>query len=287
MNLRSILCSVCAFWVALFLIVTRPAETNPSINTAPPTSISETEEPTITNEPTIEETTETTEPETEPVIFSEDITFTYEWIADDDHMPYALYTPSCADEYDKIPLIVWLHGGGESNATETYFRLNGLPAVLDNWTLEGFNAYIICPQLRQGFGDGRWNSLTSMNCLKKLLDFFIANHNVDTDRIIISGHSLGGQGCLYMAHEMPGYFSACAALSPYDPYLNTKEIAIPIVAYAENASFALGVSHLFEDGVIKIVSTYHGDVPNKVFNLDEDNNNRSDLIEWMLSMKKE
>ena len=56
--------------------------------------------------------------EEEPILFSEDIAFNYSWVCDGEHMPYSLYTPSCADEYDEIPLIVWLHGTGQIGVSE-------------------------------------------------------------------------------------------------------------------------------------------------------------------------
>ena len=64
--------------------------------------------------------------EEEPILFSEDITFNYSWVSDGEYMPYALYTPSCADEYDEIPLIVCLHGTGQIGVSEWEFR---------NWSL--------------------------------------------------------------------------------------------------------------------------------------------------------
>lgn len=229
------------------------------------------------------------------ILFSEDITFSYEWTPDSEHMPYALYTPSCADNYDEIPLIVWLHGSGEKGVSEGTFRTRGLPAVMENWSLEGFNAYVLCPQLYGSFNTGSWNNPTTMNYLKELIDIFISEYNVDPDKVFVSGHSLGGQGCLYMAHELPGYFTACVSLSPYYPNVDMTEVEIPTIAYVgtpeageDNTSYryALQLQDILGEEAVTVMSTYHGGVPNMAFNLDKDENGCSDLIEWLFSIDR-
>jgi predicted peptidase len=62
-------------------------------------------------------------------------------------MPYVLYTPSTATQSESIPLIVWLHGSGEVSAGPELFLNSGLLKVLNDWSLEGFNAYVLCPHL--------------------------------------------------------------------------------------------------------------------------------------------
>lgn len=232
----------------------------------------------------------------EPILFSEDITFNYSWVSDGEHMPYALYTPSCADEYDEIPLIVWLHGTGQIGVSEWEFRNWSLPAVMENWTLEGFNAYVLCAQLSAPFNNGTWNNPTSMGYVKDILDNFISEHNVDRSKVYILGHSLGAVGSVYMAHEMPEYFAACVAMCPYYQGFDITEIEIPVMAYVGSPGggedeisyrYALKISDALGDDSVTVFPTSHGGVPKMAFNLDEDGNNRSDLIEWLLSIDKD
>ena len=265
-----------------------------------PNEPSETPSPTMqiteesTNEQSIENSAELVEKE--PIIFSEDITFNYSWVSDGEHMPYALYTPSCADEYDEIPLIVWLHGTGQIGVSEWEFRNWSLPAVMENWTLEGFNAYVLCAQLSAPFNNGTWNNPTSMGYVKDLLDSFISEHNVDRSKVYILGHSLGAVGSVYMAHEMPEYFAACVAMCPYYQGFDITEIEIPVMAYVGSPGggedeisyrYALKISDALGDDSVTVFPTSHGGVPKMAFNLDEDKNNRSDLLEWLLSIDKE
>ena len=282
-----------ALTVVIALLVLLPigeVPNEPSETPSPTMQI--TEEPT--HEPSIENSTELVEKE--PILFSEDITFDYSWVSDGDHMPYALYTPSCADEYDEIPLIVWLHGTGQIGVSEWEFRNWSLPAVMENWTLEGFNAYVLCAQLSAPFNNGTWNNPTSMGYVKVLIDIFISEHNVDRSKVYILGHSLGAVGCVYMAHEMPEYFAACVPMCPYYQGFDITEIEIPVMVYVGSPGggedeisyrYALKISDALGDDSVTVFPTSHGGVPKMAFNLDEDENNRSDLLEWLLNIDKE
>ena len=273
------------FILTICEVPNKPSET-------PSPTIQITEEPT--HEPSIMNGAELVEKE--PILFSEDITFNYSWVSDGEYMPYALYTPSCADEYDEIPLFVWLHGTGQIGVSEWEFRNWSLPAVMENWTLEGFNAYVLCAQLSAPFNNGTWNNPTSMGYVKDLLDNFISEHNVDRSKVYILGHSLGAVGSVYMAHEMPEYFAACVAMCPYYQGFDITEVEIPVMVYVGSPGggedeisyrYALKISDALGDDSVTVFPTSHGGVPKMAFNLDEDGNNRSDLIEWLLSIDKE
>lgn len=279
-----------------------------------PTANAEVGNETINNEGVINETTETTQPEeetttqthptesleTEPSMevvqnesknFGTDITFTNEYISDGYVMPHVLYTPSTAETSENIPLIVWLHGSGEVNCSEETFFKRGLPAVMSTWSLEGFNAYILCPHLKGDFNSGRWNCQTARNYLQVLIDRVVAEYNIDAKNIIIMGHSLGGQGALYMANQLPVYFSKCIPLSGYTSGIDNKEIDIPTIGYVGKTNSGEDstsvyymknyVAAVFGENSCFFINASHGDLPKKALEIDVNNNNRSDMIEWM------
>lgn len=132
-------------------------------------------------------------------------------------------------ESKKTPLIVWLHGSGKVGVGEETFFNSGLLKTLNKWRRQGFNAYVICPHLSENYNTGRWNKESTRDNLKALLDKFIEEHNIDVDRIIVVGHSLGEQCALYMAYELPEYFSRCVVLSGYNPGIDITKIKIPII----------------------------------------------------------
>lgn len=260
----------------------------------------------IETEPTIEITEPaTTEPiDPRPDLFNENITFRMNHIVSTDYMPYTLISPmenGKPIENEPLPLIVWLHGSGEKNVDPSTFLSNGLPAVFQNWPSNGFRAYIICPQLDGNYNPGAWCVEQSATNLNNLLTQFISENNIDRNNIIIMGHSLGGQGALYMAHhfngdQYPALFTKCVVLSGYNPNkkendpVDIREIAIPIIAYVgmkhtgeDSSSVNFSLSKLApiigESSVISLPTT-HGELPRVVLSLDENNNNRADIIEW-------
>lgn len=227
--------------------------------------------------------------EEEPVVFGEEITFTCEYVRSEDVMPYALFTPSTAEETEAVPLIVWLHGRGECDTTENWFMHNGLPQVLSEWELDGFNAYVICPQLYGQWNMGYWNNSRTAADLEQLLNRFIAEHNVDPERIILCGFSAGGIGAMYMAVQMPDYFSKLVVMSSLPLYGgDISQISIPTVGYSEKAvsvgSFMKSeFPAVFGENSVHYYDVKHTAVPDAAFNDDIDGNHRSDLVEWMLT----
>ena len=247
---------------------------------------------TITTESTIEtETSIITEDEN--AFFNQESIFIYEYISDGEVIPHVLFTPSIGNDSKPKPLIVWLHGAGERNADKLDFLLSGFPLVVNMWMKDGFDAYILCPHLTGNWNISVWNHKYSANNLKQLLDKFISEHNVDINNIIITGHSLGGQGALYMAHELSDYFSKCVVLSGYPAGIDISEITIPTIGYVgmyscgesrDSINYMMNTfAQVFGEENTFIVETSHCKLPMVVFYQDIDGNNRSDVIEWMFS----
>ena len=224
--------------------------------------------------------------------YSENITFTGRYLTDEEAgygsgLNFGLYTPSTASKNQAIPLIVWLHGDGEKVVGGDSFMKRGFPEILNNWSLEGFNAYILCPHLKGS--NSIWDNSNIKDKLKTLIDSFVKEYNVDTSNIVIAGASRGGIGAMYMAANLPEYFSKCAVMCGYEGGSNYTKITIPTRGWVGKNS-TLDSAYSFMNGKFKktfgednvfVLDTDHGGVPKKAFNLDEDNNGRSDVIEWM------
>ena len=217
-----------------------------------------------------------------PITSDKNITFSYEYKKDENYMPYALYTPSTASTNTKTPLIVWLHGSDEVGVGERGLKNSGLLKVLNEWQLYGFNAYVICPQL----SGGNWNNSTTKDKLNNLLDKIVKEKDIDTDKISLTGHSLGGIGVLYMAYYRPTYYSSLVVLSGYNPGINYSTLKnIPIKGYTEKGlSFMVNnFANTFGSDKLTITNGGHGSVPKEAFTEDKNNDNKSDLIEWILT----
>ena len=218
--------------------------------------------------------------------------FSYTYINDGTTMPYGLFTPSNESLNEETPLLVWLHGSGEVGTGQGSFDNAGLVKVLREWKLDGFNAYVICPHLTGAYR-GSWHNTTSLNNLNTLIDKFINEHKIDTEKIMLSGHSLGGLGSMYVAYHSPTRYSALAVMSGYHPGVDISAIKIPTVGYvgttaggedSSSYSFTVGTfKKAFGESNTFVRNTSHGAVPRVAYTEDTNKDNKSDLMEWMLS----
>lgn len=218
------------------------------------------------------------------------ITFSYQFKTDSD-LAYGLYTPSTASNGKKTPLIIWLHGSGSVGADNSKFKNNFLSYMKD-WKLEGFNAYILCPLLKHG----SWNNQQNKAKVYTLVDKILKEKNIDTDKIILAGHSMGAQGIFNIADGKSNFYSALVFMSPYKATPSTIDITqfknVPLIGYVgtvaageDETSYKYATktfSNTYGSDKMIVVNTWHGNVPKYVFNIDSNKDNKSDLIEWML-----
>ena len=209
-------------------------------------------------------------------------------------LPYYLIQPQNLNNEEPLPLIIWLHGSGEVGASPSTYKSISMPKYLLNLTEKCPNAYVLCPQLAGPFHPGRWNNDVAAQHIDDIVDGFISTHNIDTNRIYIIGHSLGGQGALYIASKL-NKFAACVTLSPYNPGCNLSTLpstTISIAGTAKKGEDSASISYanslkstLGENNVIFIESS-HGQLPEILLSVDENNNQFSDFLEWLFTITK-
>ena len=219
--------------------------------------------------------------------------FWYDYIGYDETMNYCFFKPM-RDLNRALPLIVWLHGSGEVGVNKRAFLNEGLPYVLNNWTLKPFGAYILCPQLM--VEDDIWARDENVDKLMALIDKVVSENNIDRSRIILSGHSLGAMGSMYVAERVQNYFSCLCLLSGYDIGVNLNKIRIPtlgVVGTVENDEDSESVDFMWEGFIERFgkeslweIPCSHADIPKMAFLDDADLDGRSDIIGWMLKYRK-
>lgn len=134
---------------------------------------------------------------------------------------YVYYTPMDIDKMKqdaKIPLIIWLHGGGEGG-TDTIVSAIGnkvvnfiSPQLQD---IFGGMAYLLCPQCPTlWMDDGKGGILDTPDSiyvepLENLISDFIKQHgDIDENRIYIGGDSNGGYMTIRMILNNPDRYAA-------------------------------------------------------------------------------
>lgn len=103
----------------------------------------------------------------------------------------------------KYPLIVSLHGIGESGSYLPKLKNDGLPKYLDGNV--SFPFIVVAPQCPSST---EWYYDRTDTLLLKLLDDVILRYPIDTNRIYLTGYSMGGIGTLDMAIRYPHRFAA-------------------------------------------------------------------------------
>lgn len=118
---------------------------------------------------------------------------------------YLLFLPK---DYDakarkRWPLMLFLHGAGERGTNIWKVAVHGPPKIVK--TRPDLPFIVVSPQCPAG---QRWDN----NVLLALLDKVIAGYKVDTNRVYLTGLSMGGYGTWSLGIAYPEKFAAIAPI---------------------------------------------------------------------------
>ena len=159
--------------------------------------------------------------------------------------------------------------------------------VFNNWDVNGFNAYVLCPHLSFGWTTYLWDCERAETFVLELIEEFCQQYPVDRDNIAVIGYSSGAVGAMYYAERHPELFSKLAVISaPYEGNVNMKNITIPVIGFTEISErfhCFMGFDFVRAFGKENLVrySVDHTNLPDTVFKTDADESGGSDLIEWL------
>jgi predicted peptidase len=117
-------------------------------------------------------------------------------------LSYLIYSPKRTGK-KKLPLVMFLHGGGECGTDLNLVKRHGLPKHIEAG--QDFPFIVVAPQCPVG---SWWTK--EVAGLKGLLEHVIKTHDVDTKRVYLTGMSMGGMGTWQFAGMYPEYFAAIA-----------------------------------------------------------------------------
>jgi len=159
---------------------------------------------------------------------------------------YLLFLPEgYADQPQKTwPLMLFLHGAGESGSDLEKVKMHGPPKIVE--TKRDFPFIVVSPQ---SAGRG-WNP----DSLAALLDDVVAHHRVDPDRVYLTGLSMGGFGTWALAAAHPERFAAivpiCGGGNPRDAE-KIKHIPVWVFHGAKDPTVPLAASQAMVDALRK------------------------------------
>lgn len=138
----------------------------------------------------------------------------YEFEPTGEILPYALFVPESYNTATPTPLLVSLHGLGRS-----YDWLMGYEGLLDYAEEYGFIVVTPLGYVRRGWYGSRptddplvagYSEQDVMNVIGLVRNEF----NVDSSRLFLWGHSMGGAGTYHIAVNNPDMFAALAVAAP-------------------------------------------------------------------------
>ncbi|MCD7969529.1 MAG: dienelactone hydrolase family protein [Alistipes sp.] len=131
---------------------------------------------------------------------------------------YLLYLPENydADTTVRWPLVVFLHGAGETGSDIDRIKLHGLPKLIEQGMQFPFVA--VSPQAKTYGWDPR--------LITEIVDQVARKYRLDSDRYYLTGLSMGGFGTWSTAQSFPGFFAAivpiCGGGFPQIAYVLSK-----------------------------------------------------------------
>jgi Predicted peptidase len=134
------------------------------------------------------------------------------------------------------PLLLFLHGSGESGTELERVRVHGPPKLFPRFGLDRFSVVAPqCPDETVGWDPER---------LATFLAEVVEQTRADASRVYVTGLSMGGTGALDLAAEIPDRIAAATILcGEGDPAKATQLAGLPIWLYHSAADGAVTVEH--------------------------------------------
>jgi len=134
-------------------------------------------------------------------------------------MPYRLFVPDADARKNRLPLVLYLHGGG-GIGTDNQKQISGGNANGTHvWTTPAAQrrhpAFVLAPQMAEnrpsqpGRGDA-WAA--SLDTVLEIIAAVSGEFAIDADRLYVTGQSLGGYGTWEIISRYPQKFAAAVPL---------------------------------------------------------------------------
>jgi len=145
-------------------------------------------------------------------------------------LPFRILFPENFDSAKEYPLVVFLHGRGESGDDNEKQLVHGAKLFLDKANREKFPAIVLFPQCGT---DSFWsnvqmitdaqgkiafnftqesNATKSMQLVMELLDNLQNKYKIKQDQIYVMGLSMGGMGTFELVSRLPKVFAAAVPI---------------------------------------------------------------------------
>jgi predicted peptidase len=209
------------------------------------------------------------------------------YLSESGDLDYLLFVPRDYQEGSTTlwPLILFLHGRGESGDNLNIVKRHGIPRVIEE--AEDFPCITVSPQCS---ANTDW--VTLIRPLMSLLSSIIEEFQVDQQRIYLTGLSMGGRVTWALAVEYPEVFAAlipiCGRVPDVDQFMEKvkvlKDVPIWVFHGAKDSTVPIENS----ESIVAALRAVQGNVSYTVYpDADHDSwtetYSNPELYRWMLS----
>jgi dienelactone hydrolase len=197
---------------------------------------------------------------------------------------YLFYLPDgyANDTLTKWPLILFLHGSGESGDDLNKVKVHGPPKLVEQG--KKFPFIIVSPQAADVSAAFR------AEVLHGLLTDLKKKYRVDEDRVYLTGLSMGGYATWDIAQKHPEDFAAIAPIcggGDADKTWRLRHIPVWCFHGAKDDVVPVAASQLMVDSLKKYSTNVRFTIyPNANHNSWEETYNNDSLYTWFLSQKR-
>lgn len=203
---------------------------------------------------------------------------------------YLLYMPSdnSAVKNSKYPAIIFLHGIGERGNDLQQVKNEGLPKILDGD--KNFPFIVISPQCPVNT-EWYYTDVNNDSLMNILYNQVIAQYPIDTNRVYLTGLSMGGIATWYFSINHPTRYAAIAPISARcEPWWDICRVKnVPVWAFHGAKDDVVPLSN--EQQFINALKDCGGNVKFTIYpDLGHDSwtvtYNNNDLYKWFLQQSK-
>jgi len=216
-------------------------------------------------------------------------------------MPYRLLKPAKIEEDKKYPLVLYFHGIGVRGDDNEKTLLNGVWHLAKDEFIEKYPAFVIVPQCPS---DMRWTEYSSaseiqilskeiniaMQTVLEIMQKVISDFSIDTNRIYVSGMSMGGFATWEIIMRFPDVFAAAVPVCGGGDTSFANQIThIPIWAFhgaldkivppLRSIEMVESINNVGGNAKISIFENVGHDVWLKAYEMPE-------MYEWLFNQKK-
>jgi len=227
-----------------------------------------------------------------------------------DTLRYQVLFPESYSADKKYPLVIFLHGSGERSNDNMLQLKHGSRMFTNPVNMEKHPAIVLfpqCPATETWIGNSLpqrdekanidWSQMAntpiapSLEKVKKLIDFYVANEKVDSRRIYIMGLSMGGMGTFDLVARYPNLFAAAIPIcgGVYAPRLKDAAKTVKFRIYHGDADPVVSCSNsrqaylaLKEFGA----SVTYIEFPGVEHNSWNPAFNQPDFFEWLFKQRR-